>query len=116
MNSPVMVGCNLSPTFIPALQKAVATLRRRYPKECDGDLIGRVLFIGICKIVDQQFYGDTCLRITGCRDPQLWYADKVGQQVPFIGMWPEAYISRDTGGYINRVEFDDAEIVEAPTC
>lgn len=48
------------------------------------------------------------LRITGCKDPLMWYADKVGQHVPYVGRWPEAYVSREPSGYINRVEFSDA--------
>lgn len=53
------------------------------------------------------------LRITGCTDSMMWYADKIGQEVPYHGIWPgDAYVSRDDSGYANRVEFKDAEIVE----
>lgn len=52
------------------------------------------------------------LRITGCKDSSMWYAGMVGKLVPFVKVWPEAYASREPAGYINRVEFDDAEIVE----
>ena len=51
------------------------------------------------------------LKITQCRDPLMWYAGLVGELVPYYGRWPEAYKSREPAGYINRVEFDDAEIV-----
>lgn len=50
-------------------------------------------------------------RITKCRDPLMWYAGLVGELVPYCGRWPEAYKSREPAGYINRVEFEDAEIV-----
>ena len=55
------------------------------------------------------------LRVTGCRDPMMWYADKVGDLVPYCGEWPEAFKSREPAGYINRVEFADAEIVTIST-
>lgn len=51
------------------------------------------------------------LRIIGCDDPMMWYADMVGELVPYCGKWREAYKSREPTGYINRVEFGDAEIV-----
>lgn len=51
------------------------------------------------------------LRITQCRDPLMWYAGLVGELVPYCGKWPEAYKSLEPAGYINRVEFSDAEIV-----
>ena len=54
------------------------------------------------------------LRITACRDPMMWYADKVGTLVPYLGRWPEAYKSREPAGYVNRVEFGDAEVVDVP--
>ena len=52
------------------------------------------------------------LLITGCTDPLIWYADRVGELVEYRGQWPEAYKSGDRGGYINIVHFEDAEIVE----
>ena len=52
------------------------------------------------------------LRITRCSDPMMWYADLVGELVPYGGRWPEAYRSVEPAGYVNRVEFEDAEIVE----
>jgi hypothetical protein len=51
------------------------------------------------------------LKITNCADPMLWYADKVGDLVPYCGKWPEAYRSREPAGYSNIVKFEDAEIV-----
>lgn len=52
------------------------------------------------------------LRITGCKDCGMWYAGMVGELVPLVAVWPEAYASREPAGYVNRVEFDDAEIEE----
>jgi len=52
------------------------------------------------------------LLITGAKDPLMWYADKIGMHVPYCGQWPEAYKSLEPAGYLNRVEFGDAEIVE----
>lgn len=52
------------------------------------------------------------LRITQCPDPLMWYADKVGKNVPYCGQWPEAYKSREDAGYINMVKFEDAEVID----
>lgn len=54
------------------------------------------------------------LLIKSCSDPMLWYADKIGQCVPFLGVWREAYKSREPKGYINIVNFQDAEIIDEP--
>lgn len=51
------------------------------------------------------------LRITQCRDPLMWYASLVGELVPYCGNWREAYKSLEPAGFLNRVEFADAEIV-----
>jgi len=53
------------------------------------------------------------LRITGCNDPQRWYADMVGHIVPLgRDTSPGEYQSKEPGGYINFVQHCDAEIVE----
>jgi len=51
------------------------------------------------------------LLITQCPDPLMWYANKVGETVPYEGYWPEAFKSREDGGYLNIVKFADAIIV-----
>ena len=51
------------------------------------------------------------LHITQCSDPQMWYANKVGQIVDYCGEWPEAYVSREPSGHLNKVLFKDAKIV-----
>lgn len=51
------------------------------------------------------------LKITGCTDPHLWYACRVGQTVPYLGQWPECYRSREPSGFTNIVHFKDAEVV-----
>lgn len=52
------------------------------------------------------------LKITGARDGMMWYADMIGEIVPYLGQWPEAYKSREPSGRTNTVMFADAEIVE----
>lgn len=52
------------------------------------------------------------LKIIKCSDPMLWYADRVGELVPYLGTWPEAYRSQEPAGYVNIVQFEDAELVE----
>ena len=52
------------------------------------------------------------LEITGCSRPGMWYADKVGQRVPYEGKWPEGFFSREPAGYANLVLFEDAKVVD----
>jgi hypothetical protein len=50
------------------------------------------------------------LKITGCTDAQMWYADKVGEIVPLVREVDDCYLSREPAGYINIVRKQDAEI------
>ena len=52
------------------------------------------------------------LLIMRCRDPQMWYAHKIGMLVPYLGTYPECYKSREDDGYLNIVHFVDAKIVD----
>lgn len=52
------------------------------------------------------------LQILRCDNPCTWYADKIGQTVPYVGHWPEGFKSREDAGYINIVQFADAKIVK----
>lgn len=52
------------------------------------------------------------IRITKSRDPNMWYAGKVGEIFPLLGQWPEGYKSREPAGYVNVVRYEDAEIVQ----
>ena len=50
------------------------------------------------------------ITITGCTDSLLWYADRVGQQVVYLGEESDIYWSRDSGGYKNIVWKKDATV------
>jgi len=52
------------------------------------------------------------LLIKRCPDKMRWYANFIGQTVPFLGDVGNEYKSRESAGYINFVQYDDAEIVE----
>ena len=52
------------------------------------------------------------LRIIRCNDQLRWYANKIGELVPFLGDVGNEYKSREDAGYINFVQYEDAEIVE----
>jgi hypothetical protein len=52
------------------------------------------------------------LQITDCKDPMMWYADKVGECVPYVRTFEDCYLSREPAGYANIVKFEDAEVVE----
>ena len=53
------------------------------------------------------------LKIIKCSDGMRWYASKVGELVPYLGdsMLDGAYKSREDAGYINFVQYEDAEVV-----
>jgi hypothetical protein len=53
-----------------------------------------------------------CLFIKQCKDPMMWYADKVGQAVEFIREDRDGYWSRDKGGYLNIVKKTDAVVIK----
>lgn len=52
------------------------------------------------------------LLITKCTDKLMWYADKVGQTVPYLGEGHEHYASRDSAGWGNVVKMNDAIVVD----
>lgn len=52
------------------------------------------------------------LLITGCTDGMRWYANKIGHIVDFLGDVGNEYKSREDAGYINFVQYADADIVE----
>lgn len=52
------------------------------------------------------------LLITGCSDHLMWYADKVGQRVPFVREDRDGLWGREPAGYVNIVRRADAELVE----
>lgn len=52
------------------------------------------------------------IQIEQCSDMLMWYADQVGNRVPFIREDDQYYWSRDSGGYLNIVLKSDATIVE----
>lgn len=56
------------------------------------------------------------IKITGCSDPMLWYADKIGEVVPFVRNLPSegCYLSREPAGYTNIVRVIDGELIELP--
>lgn len=44
---PVCVALQLSPTFIPGLNRASELMRQAYPKASDGELLERIFLNGI---------------------------------------------------------------------
>jgi len=112
---PAMIALQLSPTFIPGLNKAADLLRAAYPEASDGELLERIFVTGICTTVDQApRKNNVMLHITQCPDSRMWYSERVGQTVPYLGYWSEGFRSRDNGGFINIVKFADASIIEVP--
>lgn len=51
------------------------------------------------------------LLIKKCSDPQLWYAELVGQKVELLREDSEGYWSREPAGYLNVVRREDAEVI-----
>lgn len=52
------------------------------------------------------------LLIKQCPDGMRWYAKFVGQTVPFLRDVGNEYKSREPEGYVNFVQYADAEIVD----
>lgn len=52
------------------------------------------------------------LKIISCDDPKRWYANQIGELVPFLGDVGTEYKSVQPAGYVNFVQYCDAEIVE----
>lgn len=57
-------------------------------------------------------YQEVELLITGCDDPMMWYADKIGNRVPLLQDDGRVFLSRETGGYSNIVRREDARVVK----
>lgn len=53
------------------------------------------------------------LLIKQCPDKMRWYAGLVGENVPFLGDVGNEFKSREPDGYVNFVQYEDAEIVDA---
>jgi len=51
------------------------------------------------------------LLITQCIDSMRWYTDLIGETVPYLGDMGDEYKSRDPAGYINFVQYNDAEVI-----
>ena len=49
--------------------------------------------------------------ITHCTDPLMWYANRLGEIVPFVRSDEEHYWSREDAGYLNIVHKKDAMLV-----
>jgi len=58
------------------------------------------------------------LKITSCSDPLMWYRERIGAIVPFLGEDVDykgpIYWSRDNGGYKNIILRRDAELIDIP--
>ena len=58
------------------------------------------------------------LKIINCSDPLMWYSERVGAIVPFLGEDNDykgpIYWSRDSGGYKNIIFRKDAELIDVP--
>ena len=51
------------------------------------------------------------LLITKCNDTMMWYADKIGKEVEYIGEEYDYYLSRQDSGLVNIVKKCDAVII-----
>lgn len=51
------------------------------------------------------------LRIIQCSDPQMWYAELVGQTVPYLREDADGFWSREPAGHTNIVKREDAQVV-----
>lgn len=49
------------------------------------------------------------VKIVRCRDPQMWYANMVGQPIIVERMTEDGFWAREPSGYINIIFFEDVE-------
>lgn len=54
--------------------------------------------------------------ITGCSDPDLWYASLVGHTVTYLREYEREYLSYEPAGYTNIVLKSDSELIESENC
>lgn len=54
VRAPIIIGISLSPTFIPALERAAEVLRARYPGIDDAQLMERLLVHGLISVIDME--------------------------------------------------------------
>lgn len=58
------------------------------------------------------------LKIMSCSDPLMWYSERIGAIVPFLGEDVDykgpIYWSRDNDGYKNIILKGDAELIDIP--
>lgn len=52
------------------------------------------------------------IKITSCDDAMMWYSDKVGETVPYLGEEGDIYWSREDAGFKNRVNKEHGKIIE----
>lgn len=52
------------------------------------------------------------LRVTRCTDPAAWHAGKVGELVKFVCAGVGCWMARDDAGTLQRVDLEDADLVE----
>lgn len=52
------------------------------------------------------------LKIIKCSDPQMWYAELIGDYLPFIREDGDGYWSREPAGYSNLVRREDAQVID----
>lgn len=50
--------------------------------------------------------------IERCSDSLLWYANRVGEYVPFLREIDEGYLSREPAGYTNIVRREDGRVID----
>lgn len=54
--------------------------------------------------------------ITGCSDPDFWYAPLVGSTVEYIREYEHEYLSREPAGYSNIILKTDSELLNVEDC
>jgi len=52
------------------------------------------------------------IMILECRDSLRWYADKIGEMVPYLGDTGDEFKSREDSGCVNFVQYHDCVIVK----
>jgi hypothetical protein len=50
------------------------------------------------------------VRVIACSDPQMWYANRVGESIPLVREDADGYWAREPAGYLNVIKRADAVV------
>lgn len=102
------------PSPVRPIQARAGAIIKHTPVDIDAKILAKILASHHqiwSNEVELRYRNEAELLIVECRDPSMWYADKVQQRVQYCGKWPEGWKSREPSGMINIIKPTDAILV-----